>query len=157
MERVNFDELKAGQWVVLTEEITKDEGYQESNIFGSRHYHWRPDGQPLEVLAVDLPFVMVKALSGAVSSVDIRYYRLMKCYKKYVQAAIDETENRRMSPVQERRIVGKRRKKIKEKKEPRACPRCGTKMIERKTEGLGGWRKVCPECGLDKGPVESNK
>ncbi len=150
MAKLHFDELKPKQWVVITGIIEEDTGWQESQPW-TMHRRYSCDGVPLEVLAVDLPFILVEAVTGEKFSVDIRRFTVQRASKQYVQAAakVVDFEHR---PARSR-VINKKRK-IKVKPDPRDCPNCGSRMRQRRVEGVGGWRLVCPDCGLDKGPVE---
>jgi len=154
MPRINFDTLKKNEWVIVVDEVVPDAvPWAESSLYSSQRKS-RTNGKPLKVLAVDLPFVMVEDIGGGVSAVDVRDFVLQRCSKEYVKAAliaIDEEPEERQS-----RLI-KKGKKLKVKKDPRDCPKCGTRMVQRRVEKMAGWRHICPDCGFDKGPVENTK
>lgn len=152
MNRINFDDLKKGQWIVITGMIEEETGFQEFSPWMPRQRHHHPDGRPLEVLAVDLPFILVEAVTGDTFTVDTRRFTVQRTHKKYVEEAAKALETtEKKSPRS--RIIKKR--KVKIKPDPRDCVRCGTRMVQRRVEGGKEWRHVCPGCGFDKGPVET--
>jgi uncharacterized protein (UPF0212 family) len=132
MAKINYDELKPHHWIVIIGEVEKDEGWQDPNPWMGMRRNYTPDGKPLEVLAVDLPFILVEAITGEKFAVDVRRLNVQRCSKKYVEAA-DRSLNMQVSETNFR-VAKAKRKKIKVKKDPRDCPICGRRMRHRKIE-----------------------
>ncbi len=155
MAKLNFDTLKPKDWIVILSE--KDDGeWKESDM---RQRAYTPNGHPLEVLSVDLPFILIEEVNGKIWCVDTRRYVVQRASKHFVQTAVKVFYEDDMEPLsgtrkRKSRIISKP-KKLKVKKDPRDCPYCGARMIHRRVEKIAGWRHVCPECGFDKGPVEA--
>jgi hypothetical protein len=140
-----IDDLKPGMFIAVTQL-----GRQEDTGFGGMDFAMfgRPraitySGQPLEVLAVSLPFVSVTD-GRQVCAIDVRDARVQKLDRRYVAAmtadatkAIENTNR-------------KRRRKKKSKPDPTLCPRCKCgKLIQRLIVKPAGneWSLACTQCG----------
>jgi hypothetical protein len=93
-------------------------------------------GEPLEILAISLPFICVTDGKRRFS-IDTRVVSLQRLQSAYVKEM-----QRRDEPG------AKRRRRKKEKPDPQACPRCREKRIQTKSVGKD-WKFVCPRCGYD--------
>ena len=81
-------ELATGQHITILEEI--EEGYEDAmfSIGGSRTHQLV--GVPLQVVAIDLPFVVTRLPLGQRFTLDTRSYRLMELKPEFVKAFAPE-------------------------------------------------------------------
>lgn len=136
------DDIRVGMFVAICQYRGQEQAYPWEGCQEPRF-----DGAPLEVLEVCLPFLCVTD-GRKRFAVDVRLWGVQKVSPKYA-AAMQTPE----SAGKARFLKGKRKKKPKP--DPRSCPRCHTRMVERLIVEVTGnhWRLVCPECGKDSGPV----
>jgi predicted RNA-binding Zn-ribbon protein involved in translation (DUF1610 family) len=142
-----LDDVKPGMYVAVAGSRSIEAAPDYSmGLFGvaiakSSHY----GGEPLEVLAVSLPFVCVTD-GNKRYALDVRDVDLQKLDRKYVR---EMTANlSRPDSIQER--IRKRTSKA----DPSECPRCGHKCVQRLTKpGSGQWDLHCPQCGLNEQPA----
>lgn len=138
---VHIENLKIGDYVTPVEdhwEQDSENPFRQKTVF---------DGRPYMVIAISFPFVAIEN-GGKVISIDVRRFGLTKLNKQYAQATLGATGGK---------VPTGRRKKIKTKRDPRDCIRCGERMVQRipKDNNPGRlWHRVCPTCGFDHGPVE---
>jgi len=136
-----IDDLDVGMFVAIL-----DQPEQERSPFGFPMWITEDDerrkrktsgtGEPLEILAISLPFLCVTDGKRRFS-VDTRAVDLQKLGKDYVR----EMRSREEPGT-------KKKRKRKEKPDPQACPRCHERRIQTKTVGRE-WKFVCPRCGYD--------
>lgn len=138
------DDLKVGQWIALT----YVENPQVFMFFGGQPManHPQVDGVPLEVMAISLPFVCVS--NGRFRfSIDVRRCRFQRVSRRYVDlmfnmegltingiAAVED--DLAEVPVEE------------VESNPRACPMCGERMVERLDPDTRDWFVACRQCGF---------
>jgi hypothetical protein len=86
-------ELAPKQTVTILDCTSKDEPYRESDfaMFGSSSSH-PLTGTPMEVLAVDLPFIAVQLNGGQKAVIDTRGHQLMEVSGAYVKALAAQPE-----------------------------------------------------------------
>lgn len=166
------DDLKPGIFVALTGTISNDETdeYVEKDHFTFQKMQQRRhdrygqyNGLPLEVLAVDFPFICVN--NGVQTfGMDIRGLILTKLSTRFVEEmragmSIDGKQRysgeRRLSARERREKSKERKRQIKAaKKDKRICPRCfnvKTKQVLKQ----GIWYYACDVCGLER-PIDDN-
>lgn len=88
-------ELSPKQTVTILDRAPKDESYRESDfaaMFGNSSGHHPFTGTPMEVLAVDLPFVVVQVVNGPKAVIDTRGHQFMEVRPEYVQALAAQPE-----------------------------------------------------------------
>lgn len=145
---VHIENLHPGDWITSCDDLRPkaDEG-----SFSGRSSSMTFDGVPWKVKAVCPPFVIAERQDGVVATMDLRNVGVTKLSKAYVRACRD-TQLDRSDPTPVRRAE----KKIKTKRDPRDCPRCGQRMVQRIPNGsvTREWHRVCPDCGYDQGPVK---
>ncbi len=141
---VHIENLAIGDWVAPYEDKQADYG----NPF-SRPMEF--DGLPWKVVAFSAPFVALERRERVVT-VDIRAIGLTKLSPKYIRTMRDIDA----APSDQSRRTSGRKRKRREKRDPRDCPRCGQRMVQRIPNGSAKrqWHRVCPDCGYDQGPVE---
>lgn len=144
---VHPENLKAGDWVCgyvdLREPATNMWGQSQSFTF---------DGIPWKVKGVSAPFVAMER-DGILITVDLRVVGLTKLSAAYVKAMRQTIVER---GDEGKKVVKTRHRKVRTKRDPRDCPRCGQRMVQTipKDDTLRCWHRVCKDCGYDQGPVE---
>lgn len=138
-----IDDLKPGQYIAVTKRYVEDDVPNPFGFFMPR----QPlsfSGVPVKIITISLPFLAVEDKNGRVSSIDVREWGVQRVSRQYAEA-FDQPE-----PTSKRTSFTKRRKK-KSKPDPRDCPRCGERMIQRMIAGTSrGFVVVCPCCGFEK-------
>ena len=133
-----IENLKRGHFIaVVSDKHSKPD--DESMWF----YRSKPDmnGHPLEILSICLPFISVQDANGTVSSIDVRRWGVRRLSKRYVYSMLPACKTRLATSIPTKR-------KHKQKPGPNDCPRCSTRMIQRRKEGLNEhWQRVCRNCG----------
>ena len=142
------DDLKPGMWVaVVAKRQEEAPGYDDWPMF-SQPKSQVFDGFPLRVLAISLPFMAVQR-GNQIQSIDLRKFSVQKLTRSYVESASE------FMPEIKGKMKSKRRRK--QKPDPRACLRCGAKVIQRRVispdPARQAWFNACSECGFDQGPV----
>lgn len=133
-----IDDLHVGQWIA----VVGDKVEPEPNMFG---YAYRRDvvsGQPLQIIAISLPFLAVT--NGHMRfAIDVREFDVKLLHRKYVEMMkghwIDEEHSREG--------VAEKPKPEPTKSTEGMCPVCGDRLIRR----LGDdrcWHLFCRECGF---------
>jgi hypothetical protein len=142
------DDLKPGMFVavVYREEATPPPSWGPMYIeSGSYRTSSSPalgsNGQPLEILAMSLPFICVTDGKHRFA-IDVRTTELKKLDPRYVKAMTEE--KREVEFTHTRR----RKKKAKDSPDSSKCPRCGSRLVQRVCKpGSGEWVDHCPQCG----------
>ena len=145
-----IDDLKPGMWIAVTGKREEDApDYQDFPFFGGQRKSHVFDGFPLRILAISLPFIAVDR-GGSVQSIDVRKFTVTRMNRSYVNVAAEFEPS----------IKLKRKRRKKEKPDPRACPRCVANIIQRRVispdPAKQAWFNVCSGCGFDQGPVKNN-
>lgn len=143
------DDLKVGMYVAVTDcELPSPEPtfgipyWYTGEMEQRRQSRAVSNGMPLEVLAISLPFLCVTDGKRRFS-VDVRETRLQRLSRQYVQA---------MAGGQDQDFTAtRRRRKKKSKPDPKKCPRCGSRRVERLV-APGEWSLYCQQCGLADAP-----
>lgn len=100
----------------------------------------RFNGQPLELLAISLPFLCVTDGKQRFA-IDVRDTNVRRLSPQYVRAMSEDRQSADFTKS--------RRRKKKEKPDHKKCPRCGTRRVERLFQpGTGQWALCCPQCGM---------
>lgn len=130
---VHIENLRPGDWITGCEDKTGCPYFPPMQF----------DGMPWKVVGVSAPFVACQA-DGVLVTIDLRRCGVTKLDKRYVKAV--------------RRFVGAPRAACvhQAERDPRDCPRCGQRMVQRIPDADLGrrWHRTCPDCGYDQGPVE---
>lgn len=130
----HIENIRANDWITGIEDL-RDCPHHSRMSF---------DGLPWKVVAISAPFLVCQR-NGMTITLDVRAIGVTKCLPAYVKAleCINIGEQEQAKP----------RRKKKPKRDPRDCPRCGQRMIERMS-GAREWHVICRDCGYDQGPVE---
>jgi hypothetical protein len=141
------DDLKPGMCVALVRIKEEDAAPQSPFFFlgEERSATKRLDGRPLEILAINLPFVAVTD-GRRRFAIDLRQYDVQKLSRAYVQSFWDD-DAASTKPGRQRRKA-----KRNEKPDPSYCQRCGERLIQLLIPGAG-WQIVCRQCGMNGGPA----
>jgi hypothetical protein len=115
------DDLKVGEHIAVVEDKRDWDDRERASTF---------NGKPLKILAISLPFLSVSD-GQRVFAIDVRAWGVRRLDKKYVKVMAEEAP--------------KRKKKIKP--DPKTCPRCGERMVERLDQSVERWFLVCRSCG----------
>lgn len=159
-----IDDLNVGDFIVISG--VREEDYQPAwgsydSPFGPPRQPVTPvlTGNPFRIEAISLPFLCVTDGHHR-AGLDVRRFVFQRVTKEYVQAMVagrsDSTifssrKTLERGDTHPLLVTGKKRKK-KTKPDPKACRRCGSKMIERRMP-YAKWQLVCPDCGFEGGPV----
>ena len=144
---VHIENLHVGDWVTGCNDLRPEEDY---GFFGCRQ-PLNFDGMPWKVKAISAPFIVAER-DGCTVTMDLRVVGLTKLSAAYVRVLrntkIDTSDDK---PIR------RAKKRVKTKRDPRDCPRCGQRMVQRIPNGSPKrlWHRVCPDCGYDQGPVEN--
>lgn len=133
--RYRDNQFKVNQWIAIDEYVGEDIVTPWGQVVKPQF-----DGTPLQVLAVSMPFLCVTDGKG-VFSIDSREYGFSILKTPYVKRMTSHLSNK----PPKIKLPGQPRKK--RKKDPRDCPRCGSRRVER-LSAPGKWIPFCPECGL---------
>lgn len=101
-------------------------------------------GEPMRVLHVDVPFVVVKSRSGQVGALDVRDLAVKKVGKRYWDAFAGSTERKRKPKKSKKPVIDDGWER---------CVRCGTRMVQSQQLRDRQWYYKCPECGSLGDPV----
>lgn len=155
MTREHPDNLKKGQYIVITgykeDEVPKP--YQEADLFTGRQPPSKRsfNGWPRRILHIEFPFCIVADDNG-IGTIDLREVYVKVVSRRYVEYASQHRRRKRGGAVADMTLIPVRKRK--EKPDPDACPRCGTKMRLVKKMKREGWYRHCPQCDLDFGREE---
>lgn len=140
------DDLRVGQHVAVIRVKSTADGFM-NGVYGNP----QPpsyDGYPLKILAISLPFVSVSN-GREVFGLDVRDIDVKVVNAKYVKAMTSTEVLRKI----------RRRKRKKEKPDPKLCPNCKEGcLVERLIVQAGKpniWIAVCTVCGYGSEPVET--
>lgn len=133
-----IDDLHVGQWIAIVE----DKVEPKIGIFGYAHQRNVVSGQPLQIIAISLPFLAVT--DGQMRfAIDVREMAVKKLHRKYVEVMkgrwIDEEHSREgVAEIHESRP---------NTSTEGMCPYCGDRLIQRLGEDRA-WYLFCRECGF---------
>lgn len=136
---VHIENLHVGDWVTGMDDLRQRED-------GFYRHPFEFDGFPYKVKAICAPFVVCER-NGTTVTMDTRIVGLTKLTPAYVRALKNEVA------MDETPAPQPKKKRRRAKRDPRDCPRCGQRMVQRHLD-VAGWRILCPDCGYDQGPVE---
>lgn len=134
-----LDDLRPGMWVALVT-CKKD---QQLTFPGVRRSLWvepediQFDGFPWKIISISLPFLCVEG-RGRRTAIDVRDWEVKKLTRQYAKAMLGVEH--RSGTASAELPTGH-------------CPRCGTKLIQRRI-GEGQWIPVCPECDQSRPPAK---
>ena len=136
-----IDDLKVGQFVAVV-------GTRQAPPRDWTGVEMEPtyNGIPWEVVSISLPFLCV-SFGGKTVALDTRVLDFVKVSRHY----FDGMRGAKCPQARDKARKSRRR----QKPDPGRCVRCGElfrQTMSKKTNFV--WRKVCPNCGLDGGPVE---
>lgn len=144
--------LKKGEFIVITGLV--DEEVPSFDDYPYTPQKKVPHGRPLRVLSVAFPFIAVTD-GEKTFAIDSQTFRVQRVHREYVKAMLDALPRKKGIQVSKAEsahpLLGRRRKA---KPDPRACPKCGERMVERLTSKKHVWHRVCPDCGWDSGPTD---
>ena len=91
---INPGELAKGQHITVLDVIESEKRFAQDSdtlvmVGGAQPPDWR--GTPFEVLAVDLPFVLLRTAGDLRTSFDTRRYQFMEITPEFWQACSDNT------------------------------------------------------------------
>lgn len=87
------------------------------------------DGEPYQIMAIDLPFMALMARDGTVNGIDTRVYSLKRVSKRYWNAFVNMPSHT-----------------VAEDDYPR-CIRCGERLVQSFISNK--WRYYCRACNQD--------
>jgi predicted RNA-binding Zn-ribbon protein involved in translation (DUF1610 family) len=170
----HFENLKPGDWVVVTGHRYKDDDDQpeepQFSMFGTMMPKpSKPEysGEPVRIMAVAFPFICVMNNHRPQHALDMRVFRVNKVSMKYVKAmlkGVKQHEQQKWQAQQNMTTVTdvSSQFNLPELKDiistegnvtlhyPRMCPVCQeTEMNEILTEGEREWKLTCPNCGFE--------
>ena len=139
---MQIDDIKTGQYIIITGPA--NESRHECPPWP--HVHEKPDkvlnlcGTPLEVVAINLPFVAVSIDDDPSFVIDARKYKFARANHRYVKAfgwsMYQQFENHHRAILPSATTQATVRA---------CCPGCGGKMVERRI-GESKWAFRCREC-----------
>jgi hypothetical protein len=149
------DDLKPGMFVAIVDR--EDSAPEPSGFtmvysgFGetsySRHSSPSSDGQPLEIIAMSLPFICVTDGKRRFA-IDVRTTYLKKLDPRYVKAMTEEQREAEFTATR------KRKKRESAEHDSSRCSRCGGRLVQRLVKpGSGEWLDFCPQCGGGTSPT----
>lgn len=162
MTRMHPENVKVGMFIVLTGRRDEDETpITRFNPFGFMEDEPRRrrslPGNPLKVLAINLPFICATPDGSSVVAIDTREWYFDKANSAYVRAMLTRPQAGRRkkgrSRLEEPHPLLKTPRQRKEKPDPRDCPYCGEKMVQQLRAGTSKWRYYCKNCDTDRGPA----
>lgn len=157
---ISPDDLKVKQWVVITRDYNDQLKEFNDRPFIVRSEDSLVDGTPLQILAINLPFLAVT--DGIIrKSIDVRHVDLKKANRKYVdlmkrkrkkyQLDFSDAQNFCNNHIIDHVDEDEIKKEKKRKDDMRGkCPECGEKLVNKRTES-GEWIMFCRECGFEGG------
>lgn len=147
--RDHIENVKIGSYLVVTEFIEEDESYDDGYPGVPRNRRRgkaQLNGAAMEVLAVDIPFVVVAMDEQKKDrfAIDIRECRFKIVNRRYVEAYRGGENSAKK----------KRKKEPREAAEPPGtyCTRCGARNKRMFSAGRGNFLE-CPNCGPPPNPV----
>jgi len=148
---LQLDDLKVGQWVIIhsfrdNEPIPSNSPFPGMVAFNKR----RPAGNPLRIVAINLPFLFV--WSGQEPfTVDVRDVYLQKANRSYVNSYMRLTESwtKPLTPTQ-RGAMAQATANLREMR----CPKCGGKLESELRDDVE--IVFCPRCHIYSNPVPTN-
>lgn len=129
-----IDDLKPGDFIAVVEDKRDLPDCYSRGMFTF-------NGLPLEVLAISLPFLAVND-GCTTTSLDVRQWGVRKVNRQYVKAMQDASPDLVLPRGR------KRRKVRKTKPDPKDCPRCGSRMVEKLDKPTSAWFLTCRMCGF---------
>lgn len=174
----HFENLKAGDWVVVTghrhhDEVDDSEPQVEYSMFGmpsmSRKQKPEYSGMPVRIMAVAFPFICVANGQQPTHALDMRVFRVNKVSLKYAKAMLNgakQNQQQQNSAWTAQRATTTitdvaANFNLPELKDicstegnvtlqyPKLCPCCQeSEMKETLTEGEREWKMTCESCGF---------
>jgi hypothetical protein len=148
------DDLKVGHWYAI-EDVHEDDDVSGYGV----EFYLRPPrrrrekvatGQPLQLLAISLPFIVVTD-GNQRFSLDTRRCQLCELDRRYVSAlTIAEMDGNRQP------VFLDEAKRKKENPDPRLCPNCREGRLIQTYRARDYWCWVCPVCGFEGRPPAGN-
>lgn len=131
-----IDDIRIGNHIALVDYRGPDRCNR-----GGQPKPMRFDGDPLEVVAISLPFLAV--VNGPhLLTIDTRMYDVQKLKPHYVR-----TVHRFVDSMPSEEEIEARHP------DPRRCVRCGERLRHRNDKQTKfEWRLICPNCGNDQTP-----
>lgn len=140
----HVENLKKGDYITIIQDKNPDPPMYSD--FGYTPPKTSLSGEPYEVQAICVPFIVCHRLNGQVVTIDVREFAVRKVHWRYVDAFLEAPRSKRSHQFSPEKRGTSRKKKKKEKPDPKACPRCGCRMIET-LKSAANWQLICPNCG----------
>ena len=150
-----IDDLKVGRWFAIKAErdIEEQPTFAEMPYLRSRNLRTTAvTGQPLKIVAISLPFIVVTDGVGRFT-LDTRLYDFIRLSAKYVRALTEvvvESDGQRLVAY-----LDQIKKLPKENPDPKLCPNCSEGRL-RQTYRKEVWIFLCPVCGFEGRPPIEN-
>ena len=121
------DDISVGDFIVVTKdnaypEVEYGDGFIPKTVIPLQY-----SGRPVEVVAIGLPFLVIKNVnmdaSSALDTLDIRRYSVQKVQSEYIQPFIQKDYINKTGVVIEK-------DREKETSRGRICPECGGHLVE---------------------------
>lgn len=164
---LHIEDLKVGEFVAVVGVSQQTDNYLEREHFTFQMMNVLPrdnsqrfDGEPLEILAISVPFLCVKDSKGRRHGIDTRDLILTRLSKDFVSEMLffgntldgknvprSERQRRKREERERRREHKKRREEAK--KDPKICPRCFNPRMSQLRRGDGTWVLHCDQCRSD--------
>lgn len=147
VDETHIESIKRGDWIVVTRWKHWRESYTvDYQVVYNEHPTYA--GTPGEVLAVALPFIVFKDLSGETRTLDVRAFAVRKVPLNYVREFLKEggieTTKGHLYKETKTKATKKRLEELKG-----ACPNCGEKLSMKKKTTDKKWGWVCRPCGFE--------
>lgn len=145
------DDLHVNNWIA----VCYDKRAEPDMPFWGQHSR-QPSftGQPLQIIAISLPFIAVRD-GRRRFSIDIRDFGVRKLHPTYVRQMKGSYEDHDdgVCGISE---SGKEDVVLDEGSIRGLCPMCGEKLRERRL-ATGVWVFICDECGFEGGQAEGRR
>lgn len=135
---IPIDSISVKDWIAI--DFKPEPEVNDSHFSGQM---FKPQveysGEPAEVVAISLPFILVRDVDGGAGTIDVRNTGLIKVSRQYVKQYREGTccdlecqtaEPGKMTPIRRRE-----------------CPVCQGPLKEKKRPG-SSWAFICGECGF---------
>lgn len=137
----NVENVKLGEWLIITHDQEQEaalDRIKNSSFSSMITPRIKYTGIPYKVLAISYPFILVQ-VGNSRSVIDTRQVKWTKANKRYVEQfkGIELPISAAMFGSSSERDGGL----------SKICPRCGSRMVERETEGVNVWHLYCEDCG----------
>ncbi|HZN34468.1 MAG TPA: hypothetical protein VFB80_11640 [Pirellulaceae bacterium] len=144
-----LEHLRPGNFVVVVG-CRNLAAYAAYNPYREEYEPLQFPGVPLRIVELGLPFACVTD-GQKTFAIDLRDFDVQKVGGKYAAAMAGYCTDPRQAEQKRTALLGQAAPPAAA--DPKVCPRCGQRMVERRTAGIQGWFLTCSTCGHNGGPV----